>query len=379
MKNTTEGRQRHTPPTTKVTGVSVSSFMKPPKARKLPSGQWFCRVRVDGQDVGITRPTEKEAVAEAMAIKAGIKQANRIENITLERAMERYRQDRDGVLSPATLRGYKIIQENRFPDLMKRPVSSLTFSIIQKAVNQEAKQYSPKTVRNSFGLLTAVLGEYRSDLDLSRIKLPQKEETDKRIYTPDELRKYLEHIRGSDIELPVLLAVWLGLRRSEIIGLRWEDVDYKNGLLSIREALVQDENNEYQVKGTKTVKSRRTLPCPQYILELLSAQEQTGDRIVTTPPQTIRNRMVKAAESAGVPYIGLHALRHQNASIMLSLNIPDKYAMERGGWSSNKTMKDIYQHTMDDGKKQAAAAIDQYFEGITKPKKPKRYRLVRHL
>ena len=64
---------------------------------------------------------------------------------------------------------------------------------------------------------------------------------------------------------------------------------------------------------------------------------------------------------------------------MLSLNIPDKYAMERGGWSSNKTMKDIYQHTMDDGKKQAAAAIDQYFEGITKPKKPKRYRLVRHL
>lgn len=353
--------------------------MKPPKAIKLPSGQYRCRVRVDGQDVSITRDTEKAAVAEAMAIKAGIKQANKIENITLARAMEKYRNDRDGVLSPATLRGYKIIQENRFPDLMEKPVSRLTFSMIQVAVNQEAKNYSPKTVRNSYGLLTAVLGEYRPDLDLSRIKLPQKEETDKRIYSPGELRKLLEHIRGSEVELPILLAVWLGLRRSEIIGLRWEDVDYKNGTISVREALVQDENNEYQVKGTKTVKSRRTLPCPQYILELISTQEQTGDRIITTPPQTIRNRMVRAAEAAGVPFIGLHSLRHQNASIMLSLNIPDKYAMERGGWSSNKTMKDIYQHTMDEGKQQAAAAIDQYFDDITKPKKPKRYRLVRHI
>lgn len=353
--------------------------MKPPKANKLPSGQWRCRVRVDGQDISITRDTQKAAVAEAMAIKAGIKQANKIENITLTRAIERYRQDRDGILSPSTLRGYKIIQENRFPDLMEKPVSRLTFSMIQIAVNQEAKRYSPKTVRNSYGLLTAVLGEYRPDLDLSRIKLPQKEETDKQIYSPEELRKYLEQVRGSDIELPVLLAVWLGLRRSEIIGLRWEDVDYKNGLLNIREALVQDENNEYQVKGTKTVKSRRTLPCPEYILSIISSQEQTGDRIITTPPQTIRNRMVKAAEAAGVPYIGLHALRHQNASIMLSLNIPDKYAMERGGWSSNKTMKDIYQHTMDEGKQQAAAAIDRYFDDITGKKKPKRYRLVRHL
>ena len=49
--------------------------MKIPKARQLPSGAWFCRVRVDGQDISITRDTQKEAVAEAMAVKAGIKDA----------------------------------------------------------------------------------------------------------------------------------------------------------------------------------------------------------------------------------------------------------------------------------------------------------------
>ena len=349
--------------------------MKVPKAKQLPSGQWFCRVRVDGQDICITRPTEKAAVAEAMAVKAGMQNAAKPENITFTKAIDKYIRDRDGILSPATIRGYRIIQENRFEQLMEQPIAKLSFSVIQAAVNQEAKKYSPKTVRNSYGLLTAVLSEYRPDMDLSKIKLPMKVEPEKQIYSPEELRKYLDQIRGSDIELPVLLAVWLGLRRSEIIGLRWEDVDQKRGTISIREALVQDENNEYKAKGTKTVKSNRTLPCPDYIMDLIGKQEANGERIVSTSPQTLRNRMVKAAEGAGVPFIGLHALRHQNASIMLSLNIPDKYAMERGGWSSNKTMKSIYQHTMDDGKQQAAKAIDKYFCDMREKPKPKRYKL----
>jgi integrase len=349
--------------------------MKVPKAKQLPSGQWFCRVRVDGQDVCITRPTEKAAVAEAMAVKAGMQNAAKPENITFTKAIDKYIRDRDGILSPSTIRGYRTVQRNRFQNLMETPVAKLTFSNIQSAVNREAKEYSPKTVRNSFGLMTAVLGEFRPDLDLSRIKLPMKIEKEKVIYTADELRRFLDQVKDSNIELPVLLAVWLGLRRSEIIGLRWEDVDFKRGTISIREALVPDENNNYVAKGTKTVKSHRTLPAPGYILELISRQEREGERIITSCPQVIMNRMQRAADAAGVPFIGLHALRHQNASIMLSLNIPDKYAMERGGWSSNQTMKNIYQHTVDDGKQQAAKAIDGYFDTLTSKQKPKRYRL----
>lgn len=70
-----------------------------------------------------------------------------------------------------------------------------------------------------------------------------------------------------------------------------------------------------------------------------------------TSPQTIRNRLAAATEKAGIPFHGLHSLRHTNASIMLSLNTPDKYAMERGGWSSDKTMKQTYQHTMSETRK----------------------------
>lgn len=357
--------------------------MKAPTPQLLPSGQYHCRIRINGQSHYITKSSPEEVITEAWALKTGIKKAPaKVESITLERAMENYCRDRDGILSPSTLRGYGIIRRNRFQELMKKPVAKLTFSMIQKAVNQEAKICSPKTVRNAYGLLTVVLGEYRPDLDLARINLPQKQEVDKKIYTPDELQRYLAQVRGTNVELPVLLAAWLGMRRSEIIGLRWEDVDFENGEIRIREALVPDENNQFQVKGTKTVKSRRTIPCPQYILDLISRQERTGERIIQVAPHTIHSRMARAAKAAGVPSVGLHALRHQNASIMLALNIPDKYAMKRGGWSTNQTMKDIYQHVFKEGEQEAAVAIDQYFEGITQteaPKKPKRYRLVRHL
>lgn len=340
--------------------------MKKPNARKLPSGNWFCRVRVNGQDVSITMPTEKEAVAEAMAIKAGLKQPEpKADVITLSSAIDLYISLRDGILSPATIRGYRIIQQNRFKSLMPLSIRKITFQSVQSAVNAEAKKYSAKTVKNSFGLISAVLSEHAPGLDLSRIAMPMQISPEKRIYNEEQLRKLFAAIKGTDIEIPVLLATWLGLRRSEILGLRWVDIDFGGKTLLVHGALVQNEHNVYVEKQTKTIKSTRRLSCPDYLLAVLNSASRESERVVTMSPQTIRNHMVSIAKSAGIPFIGLHALRHTNASVMLSLNIADKYAMERGGWSSVKTMKDIYQHTMDAHRETANKAIDTYFTTLT--------------
>ena len=86
--------------------VNMKKGMKVPTARQLPSGKWFCRVRVNGQDVPITRDTEKEAVAEAMAVKYGIKEAEkRSKKKTLHQAIDDYVAARRNILSPATIRG----------------------------------------------------------------------------------------------------------------------------------------------------------------------------------------------------------------------------------------------------------------------------------
>ena len=78
--------------------------MKTPTARKLPSGSWFVRVTVDGETISITRPTEKEALAEAMALKARMKEAKKQpKRISLRKAAEAYIEARSSVLSPSTI------------------------------------------------------------------------------------------------------------------------------------------------------------------------------------------------------------------------------------------------------------------------------------
>lgn len=361
--------------------------MKTPKAKKLPSGQWYCRVRVDGQDVSITRATEKEAIAEAMAVKAGIKRENKAENITLRKAIDRFVQDRHEILSPSTVRGYRGIQRNRFQRLMDMPIAKITTQEVQKAVNQDAKVVGAKTIENALGLLSGVLGYY--DISFGKLTLPKKQKSGTQIYTTEEMRILLDAIRGTDVEIVVLLAAWLGLRRSEIWGLRWSSIDYERGCISITEALVPGEDNKFVVKGTKTAASNRVISCPRYILDVFKRTEPKGERVITVHPETIRRHMEDLCNEAGIPYISLHPLRHQNASTMLLLNVPDKYVMERGGWSNITTPKTIYQHTMEEGRVAADQAIDQYFQrlvddrgkykltpgGVPRRPQPKRFRI----
>ena len=124
--------------------------MKTPKAKKLPSGSWYVRVRIDGKDISITRSTEKEAVAEAMAIKAGIKEASITRRKSLKQAIDNYISARQNILSPSTIRGYRAIQRLRFQGMMNRDVFTTTQEQWQRAVNAEAKVISAKTLTNSW-------------------------------------------------------------------------------------------------------------------------------------------------------------------------------------------------------------------------------------
>lgn len=133
--------------------------MKTPTARKLPSGAWTCRVRAGGKDISITRPTEKAAVAEAMAIKAGVIEASRTSPSakTIREAIDDYISARSAVLSPSTIRGYRIIQNNRFQGIMARPLKSLSDTDFQRAVNRESRECGAKTVKNAWGLIRSAV------------------------------------------------------------------------------------------------------------------------------------------------------------------------------------------------------------------------------
>ena len=148
------------------------------------------------------------------------------------------------------------------------------------------------------------------------------------------------------MEVPVLLAVWLGMRQSEICGLKWSSVGMKNKTLIIKEARVRNINNDHIIKKTKTYSSTRTLKIPEYILKKLEILPKQGEYVTGLKNHNLYERLQTILRKNDLPVIQFHDLRHMNASIMLALNIPDKYAMERGGWSTNHTMKNIYQQIM---------------------------------
>jgi integrase len=175
-------------------------------------------------------------------------------------------------------------------------------------------------------------------------------------------------IRGTDIELPCMLAMWLSLRVSEVRGLQFGDL--KNGVLTVRRSKLYLDCKDVVRDVNKTFKSTRQLVLPEYLLQLIQAipHKHEDDFIVPQSYQVIRKHFKKLTAANGYE-MTFHDLRHLNASIMLMLGVPDKYAMERGGWSTDYILKSVYQQTYSSQRELVDQKIDSYFNGIVTAEK----------
>ena len=331
--------------------------MKLPEPKQKENGRWLIQVQADGKRVSKEFNTKEEALYWASGIKTGQKAAARGQ-LTVGQAIDKYIESKDSVLSPSTVAGYKRIRENHFQSLMPLRLSDLTFETVQRAVNQLAKEKSAKTVKNAYGLLTATLNTYRRDLDLRGITLPQKEWREVVVPNEADISAIAQAVKGKSVELPVVLAMWLGLRMSEIRGLTWDCIG--EDTITIKQAMV-DEG----LKKTKTYSSNRVLPLPPYIKSLIDQRPRTGEFIIPESRRAIHSRFVYwTEEKAGIKHYRFHDLRHINASVMLALNVPNKYAMQRMGHQTDNMLKTVYQHTMSEESAKIAASVDSYFDKI---------------
>lgn len=349
------------------------------KARRLPSGSYRVQVYAgkgpDGkpQYRSFTRPTKREAEYEALQWQLHYKEISRDASaMTLAEAMDKYIQSKDGILSPSTIRGYDIIRREHLKGLMDVRLNRLTPALIQEAINLESKPYtdkkgktktpSPKSVRNIHGLLSAVLAEYHPSLKLNT-SLPQKRITEQAILEPEQIGVLLKAVEHTEMEIPVLLAVWLCMRSSEVTGLTWDCVDFQRKTVTIKQARVRNKDNEWVEKGTKTTSSTRTVNASDYVIDKLQEAKKTAttDYVVNIKGNCLYRRLKVILKKNGLPDIRFHDLRHTSASVMLALNIPDKYAQKRGGWSTPNTLRKVYQHTMAAKRSAVDDAIDGYF------------------
>jgi integrase len=208
-----------------------------------------------------------------------------------------------------------------------------------------------------------------------------------RTWSWDDLSRFLGHIRGDRLYAAWHLASMTGLRRGEVLGLRWADVDLTRGRLAVRQTYVSIDGVA-QFSEPKTPRSRRTVDLDPETVEVLTSwqvqQEAERDAwgsawrdhdLVFTredgspiDPDNFSKRFGRHAAAAGVPVIRLHDLRHTHASMLLASDVNPKVASERLGHHSTSFTLDVYSHVIPGMQADAAARVaDTLRNGAARP------------
>jgi len=340
--------------------------IKVPPPRKLPSGTWFGRVTVKGERVAVSADSEESYYLKARAIKAGLMEASKApERITLKTACDRYIEQAKGRIKPSVVEGYEKIVRNYFQHLLDLRIDMITEKSLQAAVDAECKRtssrgkpFAPKTIVNAYLFIATVLHDVAPKIDTSAVKLPEVKRKAIQILTPEQV---YSAVQGSDIELPVLLSMWLSFSMSELRGLT-KSRSLSNGQISIVDTVVDVKGEAVKDEGGKEEERTRTLDLPPYLAALIDQVE--GDVIVPLSAQALSKRFYRRLEKAGLPHMAFHKLRHINASVMAEIGVPDPDANARGGWKTDYVRKSVYTHSFTQVRRDSDQKMDAYFMKI---------------
>ena len=343
--------------------------MKVPEPRRLPSGRWFIYLRLGGEKIPITTATRRECVSQAQTIKAEYLAGREVKKKTLPPAPDRtLRELIDGyikkykpVLSPATVRGYCVIRDNRFPDYMDQKVREI--ADWQRMINAETQRCAPKTLKSAWSLVHAALKD--AGQTPPPVKLPQIAGSERPFLTSDEILRLVDAVHGTAWEIPVLLGLH-GLRRSEIAALEWKQIDLQQGVIRVEGALVPNEDGKYVRKQTtKSDAGRRkvriVIPQLQAALEAMPESDRSG-AVVKAHINSLYKAVNAICERNGLPKVGAHGLRHSYASLGHFVGVPAHEMQIQGGWKDPATMRKIYEHIEQQALSRAENAMADFFK-----------------
>lgn len=334
------------------------------QAKKLPSGNWRCRAydNKTKSTKSFTAETKREAEYLAMewlnegATKPPSKQ-------TVKQCVEEYIESRENILSPSSIRGYLIILKNSISEIAGMRVCDLTERDLQSWVNGNAKRYKPKSIKTQFGLVTAALRWGKAKLDYDSVLLPKLIKNEKQIPDEKQIATILQMVEGTSVELPVTIAVTLGLRQSEIAALTWDD--YNGKTIKIHSARVPNKDGKFVIKNTtKSEASTRELVVDGILKERLDRADRTSEYISPMLPTSVLRKFNSLCDKNNLPRFTMHEQRHGHASMMLAMGVPDKYAMKRLGQSSPSMVKEVYQHLYESKEQEVSDTMTEVYKKI---------------
>ena len=218
-----------------------------------------------------------------------------------------------------------------------------------------------------------------TDNPCRRVYIPKQEQDEKEIYTLDEVKKLYENLRSEPLKYQVylLLAIYSGYRRSEMLGLEWKDIDFEHNIIHVRRTSQYTAEKGIYTDTTKTRKSKRVSKMPVSIMNLLkqfkaeqdaeAAQPGTKwedhDRLFTKwngepmNPQTPFEWLKGYCERIGVPFKNIHSLRHLHASLLIFEGVDVVAVSADMGHSVVGTTLNLYSHMFQEAKARNCDAI----------------------
>lgn len=294
-------------------------------------------------------------------------------------------------LAPNTVRGYRTnIEKHIIPHIGNILMIKLGPKDLQDLYYKlEAQNLSSTTVRYVHNNLHRALAYGvkmqfipKNPADMATPPRPQHYEAT--ILNPDQVLILLQACESKDLFWPVLLAVTLGLRRGEALGLRWEDVDFGNKMIYVHHSAHTDSVKTFEIAKTKSRSSNRTLLLPDYVYECLQIRyEYLQERrkvlgksfnsfdVVCfredgTPYTTnaLQHQFRKMITDLKMPEIRFHDLRHTNATMLLRKKIPAKIVSSMLGHSTIKLTMDTYSHVVPEMQEEAVSAVNSILQKL---------------
>lgn len=303
-----------------------------------------------------------------------------------------------GNTKPHTKKSYGATIENHIkPALGKKQLQDLNPVLIQQFVNHlvnqkdAGKRLNPKTVKNIHGVLHSALHQavrigYLKMNPASLTILPKRSKTELTPLQDGQVTQFLQAIKGHPFERVHLVDLFTGIRQSEILGLKWGDVDFQRGQITIRRQLqfLGHKYGGYRFTTPKNNKTRQIIPAT-FAMDVLRRQRirQMEQRLAAGPAwnnaddlvftdelghhlkhDLIYRHLKRIFESMGIPKLRFHDLRHSYAVMSIQAGDDIKTVQENLGHYSAAFTLDVYGHVTEQMRRDSSARMDRYIDKL---------------
>ena len=257
-----------------------------------------------------------------------------------------------------------------------------TYAMNQKGVSANTVHHYHANLHKA--LKYAVKMERISTNPSDKVDLPPKKKHIPDYYTKAELQTFIKAIKNNPLQIVVMLAAWFGMRRGEIIGVKWSAIDFESKTLSVVGTMKDRGSNSGKISETyylptaKNSTSIRTFPLSDSMVTYLKSVKLKQDELKKNDDYNhkwdefvcvfdngniisldyVSHHFKALCQSCGLKPIKLHEMRHTNISILLSEGATLKELQEWAGHSTYSTTANIYSHLLTDSKSKLTAAID---------------------